>query len=144
MQVGQYQVDTWLRCAFMKAAFWWLSLVASGMWPFSFVFAERLVAQHCSHWWILALMELPRWLNICIDMGVPSFGCAVCFNPWYKNLSWAYALMRINLHAVGWLSSFFHSFELRIASGLTGNPFCCLQYSAGLLYVVSWPNLQLW
>ncbi len=31
------------------------------------------------------IMELPRCLNICMDMGISSSGCAVCFNPWYKN-----------------------------------------------------------
>jgi hypothetical protein len=31
------------------------------------------------------MMELLRCLNICVDMGVPSFGCAVRFNPCYKN-----------------------------------------------------------
>ncbi len=34
------------------------------------------------------IMELLRWLNICVDIGVPSFGCAVHFNPWYKNFMW--------------------------------------------------------
>ncbi len=32
------------------------------------------------------IMELPRWLNFCMDMGIPSFGCAVHFNPWYKKV----------------------------------------------------------
>ncbi len=31
------------------------------------------------------IMELPRCLNICMDMGVPSSGCTVRFNPWYIN-----------------------------------------------------------
>ncbi len=50
-----------------------------------------------------------------------------------KTLSQAYALVRINLCEVGWLSSFFHAFGWRNISGLFGNPFCGLQYSAGLL-----------
>ncbi len=58
----------------------------SGMWQVSFVFVEPLVTQHQSHWRFLALMELLRLLNIiCMDMSVPSFGCTVRFNPWYKN-----------------------------------------------------------
>ncbi len=32
------------------------------------------------------IMELPRWLNICANMRIPTFGCAARFNPWYKNL----------------------------------------------------------
>ncbi len=80
-----YQIDTRLRCASKKTASWWLSLVASGMWLFSFLFVEPSVAQHYSHWGILALLDLPRWLNICVDMGIPTSGCTVRFNPWYKN-----------------------------------------------------------
>ncbi len=58
-----------------------------------------------------------------------------------KTLSQAYALVRINLRAVGWLSSFFHSLGWRITSGPIGNLFCGLQYSAGLLCFVSLPSL---
>ncbi len=28
---------------------------------------------------------LPRCLNICVDMGIPTSGCTVRFNPWDKN-----------------------------------------------------------
>jgi hypothetical protein len=35
-----------LLFAFMKTAFWWLSLVMSGMWFLSFVFVEPVVAQY--------------------------------------------------------------------------------------------------
>ncbi len=111
-----------LNCvfAFMNTTFWWLKLVASGMWPLSFVFVGPLVAQHNLQF--LALVWLPRWLNIiCMDMGIPTFGCAVRFNPWYVMISQAEAPVRINLHAFGWLLSSFHSFGWRIISGLVGN-----------------------
>ncbi len=121
-----YSIDTRLCCAFMKTASWWLSLVASGMWPFSFLFAEPLGAQHYSHWGILALMELPRWLNICVDMGIPSFACAFASTLGITTLSQAYALVRINLPAVGWLLSFFYSFGWRIVSDLIEHLFCGL------------------
>ncbi len=82
---SMYPIDTQLHCVFMKIAFWWLSLVKSGIWPLSFVFAEPLVAQHYLYWEILALMELPRWLMICVDIGIPTSGCTLRFNPWYKS-----------------------------------------------------------
>ncbi len=44
--VGQCIRDTWLLFALMKTAFWWLSIVASGMRSSSFVFVEPVVAQH--------------------------------------------------------------------------------------------------
>ncbi len=44
------------------------------------------MAQHFSHWHFLAVMELPRRLNIiCMDMGITTFGFDVHFNPWYVN-----------------------------------------------------------
>ncbi len=118
-----YNIDTWLCCASMKASFWWLSLVTSGMWPFSFVFVEPLVAQHLSHWGILALMELPRWLNICVDVGIPSFGCALRFNPWYKNFISGLRSCE-NQPPCSWLIIKLRSLLWeKIVSGLTGNLF---------------------
>ncbi len=60
-QVGLFIIQI-LDCviASMNTPSWWISLVASGMRPFSFVFVKPLVAQHCSHWHFFALMELLR------------------------------------------------------------------------------------
>ncbi len=130
----------------MNTAFQWLSLVASRMWPKSIVFLESLVAQHNSHWQFLALMELQRWLKIiCMDMGIPTFGCPVRFNPWYVDFisglsscenqppcSWLIVELLALLWAKNCKWSYWKSFV------------CGLKYSAGLLCYVSWPSLQLW
>ncbi len=68
--------------------------------------------------------------------------CAL--QPLINTLSQAYPLVRINLQAFGWLSSFFNAFGWRIISGLIGTLFCGLQYSTGLLCIISWPSLQHW
>ncbi len=81
-----YPIDTWLHCAFMKTAFWWLSLVPSGMWLFSFVFAEPLVAQHYSHWQILALIELPRSSRLLDALCASTLGIRTLSQASYENL----------------------------------------------------------
>jgi hypothetical protein len=111
-------IDTWLHCAFIKTVCCRLSLVASGMWPFSYVFAEPMVAQYYSHWEILASWSyqgdstfLWIWAS-CLLVAL----CASTLG--IKTLSQAYALVRINLHTVGWSSSFFYPFGWRIISGI--------------------------
>ncbi len=98
-----------------------------------------------------------------ITLAVPCFGGATkltqhlrgCGSPVYwlhcalQPLVWKRFLRptlfgRINLHAVGWLLSFFHAFGWRNISGLLGNPFCGLQYFTGLSCFISWRSLQLW
>jgi hypothetical protein len=68
----------------MKTASWWLSLVVSGM-------TVRLCfcgASGGSTLFTLEnpyIMEILRCLIICVDMGIPFFGCAVRFNPLVYN-----------------------------------------------------------
>ncbi len=90
------------------------------------------------------IMELLRCFNICMDMGVPSSGCTVCFNPWYNNFISGlpscenqppYSLLIVQLLPHLWVKYY---------KWFLGNPFCGLQYFAGLFCVVSWPRLQLW
>ncbi len=132
-----------LCCASMKTAFWWLSLVVSGMWLFSFAFAEPLVAQHSLHIGILALMKLPRWLNICVDMGVPSFGCAVRFNPWYKNF--ISGLCSCEQSLCNWLIVELLSLVwVKICKWSHWTPILAYSIPDGLLCSVSWPSLLLW
>ncbi len=136
-----YLIDTWLRCAFMKIASWWLSSVASEM----IVLLCFCGASGGSTLFTSGnpyIIELPRYLIICVDMGIPFFSCAVGFNPlvalwasilWYKNYisglrscanqpPWSWLIVKL-LPIFGW----------RNISGLFGTLFCGPQYSAGLL-----------
>ncbi len=87
------------------------------MWPLFFVFVEPLVVQHYSHWIFFALMELPRWLNIiCVDMGLPTFGCTLHFNPWHVDFILGLNSGENQPFLVGWLSNSFYSFGWRLVS----------------------------
>ncbi len=117
----------------MKTASWWLSLVASGR----IVLLCFCGASGGSTLFTLGnpyIMEIPRCLIICVDMGVP-FLVALCASTlWYKNfISGLYALVRINPHEVVWLLSFFQSLGEEIWVVSLETLFCGLQYSAGLL-----------
>ncbi len=85
-----------------------------------------------------SIMEMRRYLNICMDMGVPSSGCTMHFNPWYK-----YFISDLrsceNQPSCSWLIV-----EL-LPHHLVKNykPSHWIQYSARLIHVVSWPGLQL-
>jgi hypothetical protein len=114
----------------MKTAFWWLSLVAYGKWPFSFVFVEPLVAQHHHIWecllWGYGGDSTFAWI------WVSPFLVALCTSTFgIKTLSQAYALVRINLQVVGWMSSFFHAFGQRIISGLIDTLFVAYSIPLG-------------
>jgi hypothetical protein len=124
-----------------KTAFWWLSLVASGMWSLSFVFVEPVVAQHYWHWPFLALMELLRWLNIiCTGMVIPLFGCAVCFNPWFVDFISGPSSCE-NQPWFSWLTVELLSL-LQVKIGLIRN-LLFVAYSILLGCYVLWPSLQL-
>jgi hypothetical protein len=75
----------------MKTASWWLSLVMPGM----IVLLRFCGASGGSTLFTLGnpcMMELPRGLIICVDMGVPLLCCAL--QPFgLKTLSQAYALV---------------------------------------------------
>ncbi len=79
-----YSIDTRLHCAFTKTASWWLSLVASGMWPFSSFLWSR--------WWLNTIhigeslhngaTEVSQHLR---GYGHPDFWLRCMLNPWYEN-----------------------------------------------------------
>ncbi len=65
-------------------------VIISCVWDVTILlcFCRAIGGSTQSHWQFLALMELPRQLNIiCVNMGIRTFGCAVRFNHWYKNFT---------------------------------------------------------
>ncbi len=80
------------------------------------------------------IMELPRCLIICVDMGIPFFGCTVCFNPLVQKLYlrptllWESTPVKM---ADCRASSMPLDEEIKVVSLET--LFCGLQYSLGLL-----------
>ncbi len=101
MLISLYFIDTRLRCAFMNTASWWLSLVVSGMT----ILLCFCGASGGSTLFTLGnpyIMEIPRCLMICVDMGIPVFWLRCVLQPFgIKALSQAYALVRINPREVG-------------------------------------------
>ncbi len=127
----------------MKTAIWWLSLVAFGMT----VLLCFCKASGGSTLFTLGnpyIIEIPSCLIFCVDMGIPFFGCAVCFNPlvWKlylrPTLLWESTPVRL---ADCQASSVF---RWRNISGLFGNPFLWPTVFRWVVRVVSWPSHQLW
>jgi hypothetical protein len=112
------------------------------MWSLSFVFVEPAVVQHYQHWHFLALMKLPRQLNIiCTDMVIPIFLVALCALTFgMKTLSQAWAFARINLW-FSWLIIMLFSL-LQVKMSLVRN-FLFVAYSILLGCYALWPSLQL-
>ena len=117
----------------MKTASWWLSFVASGMT----ILLCFCGASGGSTLFTLGnpyIMEIPRCLIVCVDMGIPVFWLLCALQPFgIKTLSQAYALVRINPREVGWLSSFFSLWVKKYKWSHWKPFFCGLRYSAGLL-----------
>ncbi len=116
----------------MKTASWWLSLVASGMT----VLLCFCGASGGSTLFTLGnpyIMEIPRCLIVCMDMGIPVFWLRCALQPFViklylrPTLLWESTPMRL---ADCWASSVF---GWRNISGLIGNLFCVAYSIAGLL-----------
>jgi hypothetical protein len=126
----------------MNTAFWWLSLVASGIWPLSFVFVEPLAAQHFSNWLFLAVLELPRWLNIVwVDMDIPTFGCTVLFNPWYDDFISGLSSCENQPPSSWWIVKLLSLLWVKNCKWSHWKPFVCgLQYSTELSCFMAKPS----
>ncbi len=85
------------------------------------------------------------WLNIiCMDMDIPTFGCAV-FNPWYVGFISGLSSCEYEPLSSWLIVELFSLLWVKNCKWSYWKPFVCsLQYCAGLLCFVSWPRLQLW
>ncbi len=125
-----------------KTAFWWLSLVTSGMWPLPFVL--------WSQWWLNTIN-----IGICSCMNEATkvtqhhlhgyghpifFGCALRFNPWYVDFISGPSSCE-NQTWLSWLIVELLSL-LQVKIGLIRD-LLFVAYSILLGCYVLWPSLQL-
>ncbi len=90
------------------------------------------------------IMEIPRCLIVCVDMGIPVFGLRCVLQPFViKTLSQAYALVRINPLEVGWLSSFFSLWVKKYMWSRWKPFFLWPTVFRWAVRIISWPSHQL-